>query len=224
MRNTIKTPPCPRGKKDCPIHEELVALREQVAQLSTQVRTDFLTGLFNKQHLIFTLEQEIERTQRTHQPTTLIVLDGDHFKKINDTHGHVVGDRVIRHLGDIIRDTVRKIDIPCRFGGEEFAIILPSTPLLIGIQVAERLRQRIVNTPLALETGSSLSISVSIGVDTYLQSMVCTPESLLEAADKQLYKAKEEGRNRVCHGEHKISEQTNVTAEEKDALASQLFK
>ena len=166
----------------------------------------------------------MERTQRTHQPTTLILLDGDHFKSVNDNHGHVVGDKVLAHLGRIIQDTVRKIDIPCRYGGEEFAVVLPSTPLAMGIQVAERIRTQIETSPLYLADGEPLYITVSLGVDTHYFHMSPRAEDFIRLADKLLYLAKENGRNQVCHGDTGMAGRTTVTSEEKDALFSSTFK
>ncbi len=216
-------PVCP-NESNCPIYKEVDELRSKVATLSTQVRTDYLTGLFNKQHLIFALEQEMERTRRTHHPTTLILIDGDHFKSINDTHGHVIGDKVIGHLSKLIKETVRKIDIPCRYGGEEFAIILPTTSILVGIQVAERIRSKIEESPLYLKPDKHLKITVSLGVDTHYYHMPAQPEELIKLADKKLYQAKSEGRNRVCHGDTDRNEKTTVSAEEKEALFSSEIK
>ena len=209
---------CPNGEESCPIFSEIEELRREVTTLSTQVRTDFLTGLFNKQHLLFSLEQEIERTTRTRMPTTLILIDGDHFKSINDNHGHVVGDKVIAHLSKLIQDTVRKIDIPCRYGGEEFAIVLPGTATLVGVQVAERIRNYIAKSPLNISSNASIEITVSIGVGTLYPDSKWSPEEFITIVDQQLYQAKEQGRDRVCYVTHKLTDDTTVSAEEKDAL------
>lgn len=209
---------CPNGEKNCPIFEEIRDLRKKIDTLSTQVRTDFLTGLYNRQHLFFSLEQELERTQRSLQPTTLILIDIDHFKHINDNYGHVTGDKVLAHLGQLIKNTVRKIDIPCRYGGEEFAVILPATATLVGVQVAERLRNNVSEQALSVNEKDSLSMTISIGVDTINYSSILQPDAFIARVDKWLYKAKEEGRNRVCSGSHKIDDTSTVSSEEKEAL------
>lgn len=211
---------CPNGSSSCPIYSELGELKEKVEQLSDQVRCDFLTGLFNKQHLIFSLEQELERTARSYQATSLILIDADHFKSVNDTHGHVVGDKVLVQLANIIKDTVRKIDVPCRYGGEEFAVILPSSPVLTGTQVAERIRSKVEETPFVISDTLTLDITVSIGIYAAEHTQNLNYESVIEKADEQLYLAKKNGRNKVQHFVSDKFEPALVSTEEKDALFS----
>ncbi len=211
---------CPQGKQRCPIYEEVSALREDVERLSTQVRTDHLTGLNNKQHLVISLENEMERTRRSSQPTTIMLIDADHFKSVNDTHGHVIGDKVLENLSDIIRRSIRKIDIPCRFGGEEFCVILPSTSSLVGYQVAERLRKMVEESSLSLESGEQLNITVSIGISTYTYSNQISQEKFISLCDEQLYTAKRSGRNQVAMLDSDKSPKSTVSSEEKNALFS----
>ncbi len=213
------SPSCPLGKAECPIIEEVNQLKQQVEALNNEVRTDHLTGLFNRRHLMFVLEQEIERTLRTQHPTSLLMLDIDHFKQFNDAHGHLVGDRVLIHLASILQITLRKLDIPCRYGGEEFAILLPSTPLYMGVQVAERVRQKLERTPI-IHNDKELSITTSIGVDAFVVSSNNTPQDLLYRTDKQLYRAKQEGRNRICSAHSDSDSQSSVSADERNALFS----
>jgi diguanylate cyclase (GGDEF)-like protein len=139
---------CPIGEPQCPVMQRLIALEAHVQELTAQTRTDNLTQLFNQRHLMICLHQEIERTQRTQLPTSLFILDIDHFKQINDSYGHAVGDQALIHLAKLLKNAVRKLDIPCRQGGEEFAVILPSTPILVAKQIAERVRQALVENPL----------------------------------------------------------------------------
>ncbi|HMW73252.1 MAG TPA: GGDEF domain-containing protein, partial [Cellvibrionaceae bacterium] len=157
---------CPVGEPQCPVIDRLEALEAQIQELTAQTRTDNLTSLFNQRHLMICLHQEIERTQRTQLPTSLILLDIDHFKKINDTYGHAVGDQALMHLANLLRNAVRKLDIPCRQGGEEFAVILPSTPILVAKQIAERVRQALVENPLPLPNGA-LEVRASFGVSSF---------------------------------------------------------
>ena len=131
---------CPVGEVQCQFLDELIKLREEVEELSTLVRTDPLTELSNFRHFTQSLEMEMERTRRTAYPTSVIMLDLDYFKKINDTWGHDLGNKVLVQTAVLIRQTVRKLDIPCRYGGEEFVIILPNTDLPAAIGLAERLR------------------------------------------------------------------------------------
>lgn len=212
---------CPLGNASCPIDETIAALKQEIQQLKQQVSTDPLTGLFNVRHLRFTLEQEMERTYRSHQPTTFIILDVDHFKRVNDNYGHVVGDKVLIHLASLIKTEVRKIDIPCRYGGEEFAVILPSTPILIGIQVAERIRKKIEETPF-IDHEHNLAITISAGIDSFTRKQNRSLDNFIDGADQQLYKAKQLGRNRIHHASEKAAIKSEVTQSEKDALFNQL--
>ncbi len=205
------------GERTCTVNEKFEALNQEILILKEQVSTDPLTGLSNVRHLRFMLEREMERTKRNHQPTTFFILDADFFKRINDTHGHVVGDKALKHLASLIETVVRKIDVPCRYGGEEFAVILPSTPLLVGIQVAERVRSKIDANPL-VENGQPIPITVSIGVDTYTHNSNENTEEFIAKADAELYRAKQSGRNCVSHTIEPSINKAEVTQSEKDAL------
>ncbi len=212
---------CPLADSRCTVGEQFAVLREEIRDLREQVSTDPLTGLSNVRHLRLMLEQEMERTKRNHQPTTFLILDVDHFKAVNDTYGHVVGDKALQHLAELITAVVRKIDIPCRYGGEEFGVILPSTPILVGIQVAERVRKLVEDTPL-VEGELSIPLTVSLGVETYTQSSRDSIEELIARADTQLYRAKQSGRNCVCFASKHTVNKAEVTQSEKDALFNQL--
>ncbi len=217
---SLQSPPtCPIGETDCPIISEVSALRKDLDNLSRLIRTDSLTGIANFRYFQQALEQEIERTRRSGQPTSLIMLDIDFFKQVNDQWGHETGNRALVHLADLLQKTIRKLDIPCRYGGEEFAVILPDTTLSACLPVAERIRQGIADTPLNID-GQLLSITVSLGIATYTGDIEKSVEELVEQADHYLYQAKKNGRNRVCHPD--LPETTIVTSEEKQAL-SQLF-
>ncbi len=217
--STAQRPRCPSGEADCVLFAELLELRAAIAELSNQVRTDPLTGLANYRHFTNALEQEMERTRRTEQPTCLIMLDIDHFKKVNDDWGHEVGNQALIQIAELMQQTVRKLDIPCRYGGEEFAIILPNTLLAASIPVAERLRQTIAETPLQLDD-RQLHLTASLGIDTFTGGHEATVEELVQRADHYLYQAKQEGRNLVRHASLPTVE--IVSRAEKDALF-QLF-
>ena len=208
---------CPNGEDSCPIHRQLQDIEKEIHTLRSQVRTDHLTGLYNIKHLDETFEQEVERTIRTHQPTSFLLLDIDHFKQLNDKHGHIIGDQALQHLGTLIVNTVRKIDIPCRYGGEEFGIILPSTPLIIAIQVAERVRLAIELNPLVVDD-QPIYMTASVGVDTFTHTDKRNRAEFISDTDKQLYQAKSQGRNRVCHAMASQSITSRVSDAEKDAL------
>jgi diguanylate cyclase (GGDEF)-like protein/PAS domain S-box-containing protein len=164
-------------------------LEEELRRLST---TDGLTGLFNRRHLDESLEKEFHRSVRTQSPLSVIMFDVDHFKKFNDTHGHDQGDRVLQVVAKTLRDALRKYDLPCRYGGEEFVGILPNTSAEGAFSVAERLR---LDVEAAVVDG--LTVTISLGVATFPDLTLDTPEGLIEAADAALYRSKEGGRNRT---------------------------
>ncbi len=208
---------CPAGIKDCAIAEEVNSLREDVVRLSEAISTDTLTGLSNYRFFLQSLAQELERTQRSGQPTSLMMIDIDHFKQVNDTWGHETGNKALKHVAKSIRQTVRRLDIPCRYGGEEFAVILPDTGLQASIQVAERIRTLIAESPLP-HGDQQLSFTVSIGIATYQLNSALEPEELIENADKFLYQAKQEGRNRTCHAQPASVEL--ISSEERQELSA----
>ena len=201
---------CPKGENVCPIFSEVENLRQEV-------RTDPLTGLFNRRQLLYTLDQEMERTRRSLEPTSLIMLDIDGFKEVNDAHGHLIGDRILEKLAQQVIATIRKLDIACRYGGEEFAIVLPSTHLLTGVRVAERLRNNVASTPIDIQ-GVQHTITISLGVDTYTHQHAANADDFIDRADKKLYEAKQAGRNCVRHGSHMTANTTRVAQDEKRAL------
>ena len=193
---------CPAVDDRCSNLTEVNLLREKVKQLAALVRTDELTGLFNYRYFSQALSLEMERTRRSGQPTCLIMCDLDHFKSINDVHGHEVGNAVLSHVSNLIRKTTRRLDIPCRYGGEEFVLILPDTTLHQGVRFANRLRLIIENS--SVKAGDLvLGIEASFGVDVYSCGDQLTEKEFVDNVDGFLYIAKQEGRNRVCHTSHK---------------------
>jgi len=161
--------------------------------LSSALR-DGLTKLFNKRYLMDRLDSELKFALRHETSLSLLLLDIDHFKKVNDTHGHLAGDAVLANLAQVLGRAVRNEDVVARFGGEEFAIILRAIGIDPAVQMAERLRRLVELTSAG--TGA-YKATVSIGVAGLPSSVVKTPEQLVEAADRALYKAKAEGRNCV---------------------------
>jgi diguanylate cyclase (GGDEF)-like protein len=198
----------------CQYADELADLREQVMELSQQVFSDALTGLYNYRYFNQTLPLEIERTYRSGQPMALILLDIDHFKQFNDQWGHELGNQALTHVAQLINITVRKLDMACRFGGEEFVVILPNTDLAQAVSVAERLRTMIATTPLE---AMAIPLTVSLGVDEYRTQLVESPEGFLRRVDNWLYQAKKAGRNRVAAPDLDAY-QVAISAAEKDAL------
>jgi diguanylate cyclase (GGDEF)-like protein len=166
------------------------------ARLYEIATLDRKTGLFNHGHFQNRLVEEIERAERYKSDLSLMMLDLDHFKQVNDTHGHVVGDEVLKKVARTLREQIRSFDIPARFGGEEFMVILPETDGQSSLIVAERLRKAVEK--LSFDSAKKrFSISVSIGVANFVHETSLTDDLFIDRADRALYHAKETGRNRV---------------------------
>ena len=209
---------CPVPDHSCPLREELESLREAVSRLRELSRKDPLTGLFNLRHLTEALEGEMERTRRTGLPLSLIMADLDRFKRVNDKYGHEVGNRALVHATVLWKRFLRRIDILCRYGGEEFVAVLPGTRLGHAAVAAERLRAGLESHPLYLN-GERIVLTASFGVDCYLGGENSTAREFLVRADRALLEAKGGGRNRVCLDEGKLGAvPTEVSPEERDAL------
>jgi diguanylate cyclase (GGDEF)-like protein/PAS domain S-box-containing protein len=174
--------------------EELRALQ---AQLREQAIRDPLTGLYNRRYLEETLRRELARVERDEHPVGIIMGDIDHFKQLNDTYGHPAGDEVLRTLGRLLQHHARSSDIPCRYGGEEFVVVLPDMPLEAVRERAELMRRDFAGLRIAFG-GAELMATLSIGVSGY-PGHGKTADELIRAADLALYEAKRSGRNRVCH-------------------------
>jgi diguanylate cyclase (GGDEF)-like protein len=160
---------------------------QQYQHAQHSAMTDALTGLYNKAYFLEALKNEVARSQRSQRPISLVLFDFDNFKEYNDTHGHVEGDKLLQQLGELVRNTVRAIDIAARYGGEEFVIILPETSHDAAFAFAERLRTAVQE---------QCATTVSIGIATCLNASV-SPETLLKEADKALYVAKRNGKNQT---------------------------
>ena len=162
-----------------------------------QAVTDELTGLANRRRFLGQLESEIARSRRAGTPLAVVLADLDDFKRVNDTYGHEVGDEALGTFAEILRTTVRDIDLPVRLGGEEFAILLPDTDRSGAVQLAERVRRALETTPTASRRGS-IRLTASFGVSCFPSTPA---ESLLAEADRKLYEAKRRGKNRVVASE-----------------------
>jgi diguanylate cyclase (GGDEF)-like protein len=165
-------------------------------ELERLADTDSLTGLANRRHFMTLAERELGRAVRYGGPLAVLMMDIDHFKKVNDSHGHRSGDVVLRRLAEVCRLNLRELDVLGRIGGEEFAIVLPHTTGEGGVEVAERLRAALESTAVVLQSGVELHFTVSIGV-SMLVGAEATVDTLLNQADQALYEAKRSGRNRV---------------------------
>jgi diguanylate cyclase (GGDEF)-like protein len=170
----------------------------EFGRMKETAETDGLTGLRNRRAFDAAVLLETSRYDRYARPLSLLLLDLDHFKAVNDTHGHEAGDEVLRRVADIVKTCVRDVDTAARFGGEELAILLPETPLAAAREVAERIRLTIASTPVQWAQ-VSIRVTVSIGMAAVPES-VATVAGLLTQADEALYNAKKQGRNRVISG------------------------
>ncbi|MFZ2163659.1 MAG: diguanylate cyclase [Sideroxyarcus sp.] len=176
--------------------QDITERKELAKRLEHEARTDCLTGLSNRRHFLELASQELARVRRYRSPLTLAMLDVDHFKTINDTHGHEVGDRVLKELAETCRRTLRETDVVGRIGGEEFAILFPQTASGQAYEIAERLRIAISAAEIPVEHGQPVHFSVSLGITSFTESDTGI-DMLLSRADKALYEAKHNGRNRV---------------------------
>lgn len=172
-------------------------LRASLTQSVEMAVTDALTGLNNRRYLDTHLATLVERSHRRDRPLSVLITDIDHFKAINDRHGHEGGDDVLREFARRLRGAVRGADFACRYGGEEFVVVMPDTTQGVAAQIAERLRDAIAACPFALSaTGAETEVTTSVGVAT-LEAAGEDASSLLRRADQALYQAKHAGRNRV---------------------------
>mgnify|MGYP000070698881 CR=1 FL=1 len=213
---------CPKQGSPCVNRQELALLQSQVNELAELVRTDPLTGLFNIRHLNQTLVNEMERTARIGESTILIMLDLDYFKHVNDRWGHEVGNQALKLTAQSMLSAIRKLDLACRYGGEEFAVVLPMTDLLTGIIVAERIRQAIEGAPLLID-GEDIQLTASFGVAVFNGYRQESPESFVARADHCLYQAKQSGRNKVCHEVIESLKDNNAVSVDEKAALSGLF-
>ena len=167
---------------------------EYMQHILSLAAVDSLTGLYNKRHFDEVFGKEVARADQTQQPLCLIVLDIDHFKKINDNFGHPAGDAVLKHVATVVKAQIRPGDTLCRVGGEEFALVLPHTPLALATQAAELIRLAVENTACDVD-GTIIPSTLSLGVAQLGPGEI--PEGLYRRTDERLYAAKHGGRNRV---------------------------
>jgi two-component system, cell cycle response regulator len=177
------------------LQDQLRAAKDHFKQLSN---IDPLTNLYNRRFLMEILESELQRARRLRSSLSLLIVDLDHFKEVNDRHGHQTGDGVLVQVADALRRGLRSYDVASRYGGEEFVLLLPGTPIAEAVAVAERLRREVESLKITAATGA-VSTTVSIGVACSTAADEASPEidPLFRRADAALYRAKNNGRNRV---------------------------
>jgi diguanylate cyclase (GGDEF)-like protein len=186
------------------LQSQMDQLQNAQSRIENMARTDELTGLFNRRHFFDFLAKHISQSSRYGSPLGLILLDVDHFKKVNDNHGHLCGDKVLREMGATLLQLVRPSDVLARYGGEEIVLLLPETNLAQGLCVAEKIRKAIMAMRFELPTGGLLPITVSLGVAEIHDALRGAPVestdlqvAFIECADKALYLAKKAGRNQA---------------------------
>ncbi|MBN8530659.1 MAG: diguanylate cyclase [Alphaproteobacteria bacterium] len=181
--------------------DEVEQLRRDMDKITKEAERDFLTGVSNRKSFDKALTRQLAASQESGVPFCLLMADVDHFKQYNDNWGHLLGDEVLKVVAKSMVDSVKGKDVVSRFGGEEFAVILPNTPLQGGLVVAEQIRDTIAGSDLRRrDTGAMCgNVTISIGVAAFRKGD--TPESIIKRADKALYRSKADGRNRVSREE-----------------------
>jgi two-component system cell cycle response regulator len=170
---------------------------ERYHQAKERAFVDDVTGVYNARYLFTALDHEIRRAERYGSQISLLFLDVDRFKTVNDQHGHLVGSRTLRRLAEVLGTCIRQVDTLARYGGDEFTILLVDTGLEAGLAIAERIRAAVAGNRFEARGRDGLRVSVSVGVAAY-PAHGTTPETLLDVADKAMYRAKSLGRDRVC--------------------------
>lgn len=215
---------CPVGEEECHWLQVLSVLKAENEKLKQLVTSDPLTGLYNYRYFNDILGSEMQRSNRTGRPTCLVMIDIDHFKSVNDQWGHEAGNLALKTAARIFKQELRQFDIVCRYGGEEFALILPQTALPIAVNVAERVRLCLEQTPVEFD-GNEIRLTASFGVGIYQQENDFTQESFVDFVDQFMYLAKQQGRNQVCHPDYAtLKPRTAVSTDEKSALFSRRNK
>ncbi|HEX7539909.1 MAG TPA: GGDEF domain-containing protein, partial [Syntrophales bacterium] len=197
----------------------IAKLKRENRQLKSLSLSDDLTGLYNKRFFSIQLEIEMARARRTGMPCSLMIIDFDNFKEINDRLGHDEGDRFLIQMGGLIREKLRPTDFVCRYGGDEFAGIMPATSLLDAIGIAKRLREFTAHFTWKM----AVQVSASFGLAAFEPSNPMDAEEFFKRADSELYRAKKAGKNRISHpaqASTQARQRESVAHEEREALFS----
>jgi diguanylate cyclase (GGDEF)-like protein len=185
------------GRRLAGLERRTYLLQDASESLNRQSMTDGLTGLFNHRYIQERLGLELERATRYQTPLSILMVDIDDFKKVNDDHGHMVGDEALKHVTHRLKEAVRKVDIVGRYGGEEFLVILPQTSQQTATEVAERIVADLRANPLQIEGKPPLTVTVTAGLASGPQAEQSSRNALIKAADEALYRGKRQGKNRV---------------------------
>lgn len=181
------------------MHDDVSEARARLEKLAVR---DELTGLYNYRYLHSRLGEEFKRAERYRDPLACAMVDIDHFKTFNDRFGHDIGDVVLRQVAERLTGAVREIDVVARYGGEEFLLVLPSTHFSGALTVADRVWRAVSGSPVVSAAGDEYRVTISLGVALYPSRDVKSKDQLLKAADRALYQAKDDGRNRICVFQH----------------------
>ncbi len=194
-------------------------LERENQHLKSLLLTDELTGLYNKRFFYIQLEVETSRTRRTGQPCALLVMDMDDFKSINDAFGHGTGDRVLCELGGLIWKNIRPTDFACRFGGDEFGIIMPGANLSESIGVAKRIQRSLAKPQAGQYPEIGKRLSASFGLAAYEPFSQLSVDDFFQQADSEMYVAKKAGKNQIACGNFRRMEKVAVSEAEREALS-----
>jgi diguanylate cyclase (GGDEF)-like protein len=200
---------------------QLMNMEKENRHLRSLLLTDDLTGLFNRRFFTMQLKMEMARTRRTGHACCLIMIDFDNFKLINDTAGHDAGDRFLVRMGKVLHDNLRPTDYACRFGGDEFAAIMPSAGLAEGVRIAGRIQDAVNREIARTRLKVKKQISISVGMADYEPQSRQTPEEFFKQADEELYRAKREGKNRIAYAKEvkkRFPDETALSPEERSAI------
>jgi diguanylate cyclase (GGDEF)-like protein len=211
---------CPVAEAECRWLDEIAKLRLRVSELTELVSTDALTGLYNFQHFKSLLQVEMDRAKRSGIPTTLVMIDLDHFNQVNHKYGYEAGNLALSHVAAIIKNEVRTTDCACRYAGGEFAIVFPQTHLNLALKVADRIREIIADSPVRYDQGK-FNITVSMGASVYMKTSIIGLDTFVDSVDNYLYEAKQSGRNCICHIDYSdLSKVTEIGVDERARLSS----
>ncbi len=211
---------CPVAEAECRWLDEIAKLRLRVSELTELVSTDALTGLYTFQHFKSLLQVEMDRAKRSGIPTTLVMIDLDHFNQVNHKYGYEAGNLALSHIAAIIKNEVRTTDCACRYAGGEFAIVFPQTHLNLALKVADRIREIIADSPVRYDQGK-FNITVSMGASVYMKTSIIGLDTFVDSVDNYLYEAKQSGRNCICHIDYSdLSKVTEIGVDERARLSS----